>query len=878
VYLDANDNVTIVPEDIDGGSTDNCGITTRTINGGASVTLGCANVGPNTLTLGLVDVGGNTASCQATVTVVDRSVNGPTPLNPPPVLSYTPITFSVAVESGADDWFTPPYSYQWQFSTDNLIWSSLADGSFSALRPGRNPDIDPLVDPVNAYLVSVPYTITGAATNSLTIDHALEDVHEGFYRCIVMDSESVMLSYGCASSNTTQLNVNSQLIILRNPQGGQFYEGNNERQDAVVFGGTNPQANYIYNWRLDGTPIDNSNVNPYTFVANPNPPTPSGLGWVSTTGSPGSYRVLVSDATIGTGGVKQSEAGVVQVQPEVLVSLPDSAVTLNVTQTFTATATVSGGYPGYTWSWTWNGQPLQNGQPHPSGSNATVSGADTDTLSVSGLEQDDAGSYVVTAVDSLGTDAKSSDSDTVVLSVTNNLMVASSPQDADVYIGDTASFDVTVAGGDQLTYEFDWKWDFGAGEITLPSAGPHPSNSGATVSEQLVSATTHRLTLTGVNLTGQSDNGEYYCIVRDADPLNAEAISESGVLTVWPPVQITVQPQPLNRYTGQAAVFSVSATGGIQGSRSFQWEADTGSGWNSLSNGNGVSGATSNTLTISPVAAGDDGTQYRCRVTAPASDVTSPASNREQVSNAATLTVSGPLVVLNDPADVQAYVIDPPFTLKSEFEGGMPFGSAPIYQTDWRRTGVNPVAPEISVGAGALVIGNPNTASIQVVPGALSPGFYDFRVDLTDQVQTNPTASARVQIANSLNFDQPLQNVVTREGSNFEWSVVVSGGILPLTYQWQKLVDDGSKALVWVDVQDDATHNGADTDTLEFTNIGFDDAGTYQVVVTDSGTQQISSSAQLVVENALPAAGGLGLMALAALSALGGALGIRRRR
>ena len=69
VALDANGNASITGSDVDGGSTDNCGITSRTVTPN---TFTCANKGPNTVTLTVKDAANNSASCQATVTVVDN--------------------------------------------------------------------------------------------------------------------------------------------------------------------------------------------------------------------------------------------------------------------------------------------------------------------------------------------------------------------------------------------------------------------------------------------------------------------------------------------------------------------------------------------------------------------------------------------------------------------------------------------------------------------------------------------------------------------------------------------------------------------------------------------------------------------------------------
>ncbi|QIE60058.1 HYR domain-containing protein [Rasiella rasia] len=69
VQLDATGNASITPGDIDGGSTDNCGIAALGIS---PSTFTCADVGANTVTLTVTDVNGNSSTCTATVTVEDN--------------------------------------------------------------------------------------------------------------------------------------------------------------------------------------------------------------------------------------------------------------------------------------------------------------------------------------------------------------------------------------------------------------------------------------------------------------------------------------------------------------------------------------------------------------------------------------------------------------------------------------------------------------------------------------------------------------------------------------------------------------------------------------------------------------------------------------
>jgi len=69
VQLDANGNATITPADVDGGSSDACGIASTTIDVSA---FDCSNVGTNNVILTVIDNNGNLSTCTATVTVEDN--------------------------------------------------------------------------------------------------------------------------------------------------------------------------------------------------------------------------------------------------------------------------------------------------------------------------------------------------------------------------------------------------------------------------------------------------------------------------------------------------------------------------------------------------------------------------------------------------------------------------------------------------------------------------------------------------------------------------------------------------------------------------------------------------------------------------------------
>lgn len=68
LQLDAAGNASIVAMDVDAGSTDFCGIASRSID---ISTFDCSDIGANTVVLTVTDTSGNTAMCNAIVTVED---------------------------------------------------------------------------------------------------------------------------------------------------------------------------------------------------------------------------------------------------------------------------------------------------------------------------------------------------------------------------------------------------------------------------------------------------------------------------------------------------------------------------------------------------------------------------------------------------------------------------------------------------------------------------------------------------------------------------------------------------------------------------------------------------------------------------------------
>ncbi len=108
VSLGLDGTASITPAMVDGGSTDNCGVTARSLD---VLSFGCDDLGTNIVTLTITDAAGNISSAMATVTVVDVV---------PPVIVCPQDIF---IQGGS---CTPTVTYPAPTTTDNCGTSTLS--------------------------------------------------------------------------------------------------------------------------------------------------------------------------------------------------------------------------------------------------------------------------------------------------------------------------------------------------------------------------------------------------------------------------------------------------------------------------------------------------------------------------------------------------------------------------------------------------------------------------------------------------------------------------------------------------------------------------------------------------------------------------------
>ena len=203
---------TIGPDAIDNGSTDNVAIASRTINGGASASYTCTNLGTNTATLRVTDTMGNFAECTATVTVVDDISPNAACKNATVNLS-APTLAAAAIDDG---------------STDNCAISSmLIDGAasrtFTCANLGANTvtlrvaDAAGNFDECTATVTVVDDISPTAACQDITVNLSAPTIAAAAVNDGSTDNCAItsMLIDGAANRTFTCANLGANTVTLR---------------------------------------------------------------------------------------------------------------------------------------------------------------------------------------------------------------------------------------------------------------------------------------------------------------------------------------------------------------------------------------------------------------------------------------------------------------------------------------------------------------------------------------------------------------------------------------------------------------------------------------------------------------------------------------
>ncbi len=817
-------------------ATDNCGVAAVTNDAPAQFP-----VGTNVVTWFVTDLSGLTATGVQTVIVRDLElpvVNCPASI----------VTNNEPGQCGATVSFTPS-------ATDNCGVASLvatpASGSFFA---------------VGTHTVTVVATDIHGNTNACTFTVTVGDHEPPSANCPANIVQAVDAGKDFATvtftlpANTDNCGVASAVAVPAS--GSAFAVGTNSVTVVVtdIHGNTNTCSFTVAVVALPSIttqPLSRTNYagTTATFTVTANSPAPLTYLWkkdgapLTDTGNifgattamltitnvsdadEADYTVEVSNLA---GTVTSDAATLTVFNPPIIVVQPlDRTNNAATTAAFTVVLATNS-TPPFGYQWFKNGtNALVDG--------GNVSGATTETLTLTNVLAADEGEYSV----SISNEVAVVTSSNAVLTVIDPY-IASHPAPVTAPLGSPVTFSVTAVGTEPLAYQWQWEGidlpgetastlsidgivDTDAGEYTVVVQ----NSVGLTISQPALLSITHPPVITlqpisqvanegdtvifevsangtipfsyqwkknGFDLTGENgrqlvltgvttaSEGSYEVVVSNADGVTNSA---AATLTVIVPPVITTQPLGRTNNAGSTAAFTVTLTGSPA---IYSWYFN---GTNLLSDGGRISGATSNVLTLTNVLGADAGVYSFV------------ASNRAgiAISSNALLVVNDPIITAQ-PTNLTVNLGDPAgFTVTA-------YGTTPAYQ--WRKGGIpidGATSPTLSISSAT----------------ADDAGQYDVVVSNQYAIVVSDTVTLAVTIPPTITGD-PV-SLVRNAGQTAVFTVTVSG-TAPFRYQWKK----GG-----LDI------DGATNDTLTLTNVSQADAAAYTVLVSNPAGDDLSGPATLTV-------------------------------
>jgi gliding motility-associated-like protein len=594
--------------------------------------------------------------------------------------------------------------------------------------------------------------ITGETSLNLSINGVTTAITGYQYRLRAYNS-------GCTASTSVPavLTVNTAPLITADPASTAICAGS-----AANFTATASGTNLTYQWQVNS----GSTWNMLTGE------TAAGLSLsaVNVSANGNQYRLVASNAGC-TAATSIPATLTVNTAPAITSNPSSTAVCSGNTASFASTA--SGTNLTYQWE-------VNTG----SGWN-DITGETAANLSFSGASALSGNQYRL-EVSNAGCSAAFSQPATLVVNA--GPAIVTNPSSHAICAGSNTTFTAT-ASGTNLTYQ----WQV---------------NSGSTWNI-LTGETAPGLSLNAVNAS--ANGNQYRLVVSNAGCTGVNSMP--ATLTVNTAPAITSNPSSIAVCSGNTASFASTATGT---NLVYQWEVNTGSGWND------ITGETAANLSFSG-ASTLTGNQYRLEV--------SNAGCSAAFSQPATLVVNaGPSIVTNPSSQAICTGGNTTFTAAAN-------GTNLTYQ--WR---VNTGSGFTNISNGGVYSGS-NTTTLTITGSTTALHNHTYQV-VVSNTGCSPVTSTNAM----LTVDTPPVvavhpiNRTVCDGNTTSFVTTVNGS--NLSYQWQVNTGTG-----YSNVTDGGMYSGANTNTLSIAGATTSMNGfTYQLLASNAGcTQAISNSSALTV-------------------------------
>ena len=631
-------------------------------------------------------------------------------------------------------------------------------------------------------LLSGASVITSGATNDTLYLSNVQTNNNGFYYVVVTNYGGTVTSVWALLTVT-----NIPPTVAAQPASQTNGVGTTVTLTAIATG----SAPLSYQWQLNGTNLVNktNRVNGVKAITSGATSDVLTISNVQLTNA-GTYTVIVTNKIYG-GSAATNASLSVQAAPFLLLQTTPTNQSLAVGATAALAVTAVGAVPLH-YQWKLNGTNVANVSGH-------IIGATTNLLIIGNAQTTNSGNYtvVITNVDGSVT------SSVATVTVTNVPPGITQPISQTNGVGTTVVFAVTATNG---TPPLHYQWRLFGTNL-------------AKLSGRITGVTSNMLTLSKVQLT---NGGDYTVVVTNI----AGAVTSSvATLTVVSSPVITAQPTPTNQAmaVGSTATYTVTAIGTVP--LHYQWWVN---GTNRVKNGGGISGATTNVLTITPTNTPNFTNSYSVSVTNVAGSTN---------SSVVFLTVTNILPSVTGPTN-QTVVVGTTVTLAVTTTGSPPLH----YQ--WQANGTNLVN---SSGHNGQISGA--TTSQLKIKSAQTTNSGNYSVIVTNFGGSVTSSVAAVIVASSPVIITQPTNQSAGVGSAATFTVAAAG-TAPLHYQWQV----GGVNLTDGPSGDGSQVSGSTTTNLTISNLQTNDNGnSYSVIVTNATGSTNSSVALLTVTNVAPA-------------------------
>jgi hypothetical protein len=555
---------------------------------------------------------------------------------------------------------------------------------------------------------------------------------------------------------------------------------------------------------------------------------------VMTTDSSGSsnYQAIITwgDAPYITNATLEVEQG-----PVIVVPPDDQTNFFGGTATFTVTA--FGTQPLH-YQWLFNGTNLVNSSGH-------ISGATTNTLTITGLNTNNEGSFEVVITNAFGSTNASANLTMITTSPTN---IDLEPTNEIVGVGGTARFTLIVTGTSTPVF-YQWQREIftnviitniiiGVSTNKVTNSVPTGIYTNLLNSGRISGVTNNVLTITNVTTADGNDGSpsNYQAVITWGDApfiTNATLEVEQGPVIAVPPEDQT------NVFRG-TATFTVTAFG--QSPLHYQWLFD---GTNLVNSSGHVSGATTNILTITGLNTNNEGSFEVV--------ITNSFGSTNASANLTMITTSPTNITLVPTNEIVGVGGTATFTLT------VAGTSTPVFYQWQREIFTNVIITNIIIGVSTNKVTNSVPTGIYTnllnsgrISGVTNNVLTITNVTTADGNDGSPSnyqavitwgdapfiTNATFEVEQGPVIAVPPEDQTNVVGGTATFTVTAFGQS-PLHYQW---LFDGTNL-----VNSSGHVSGATTNILTITGLNTNNEGSFEVVITNSfGSTNASATLTLI--------------------------------